>query len=89
MYASRSNVSKIFNQWDREKKGSINAKDIFMGLNKMGITTTLEQAMALQASGKSAGEETEGLSIQEFSEILFSNDEVLNLDLTRLKAPST
>ena len=89
MYASRTNVSKIFNQWDREKKGSINAKDIFMGLNKMGITTSLEQAMALQASGKIAGEETEGLSIQEFSEILFSNDEVLNLDLTRLRAPST
>ena len=47
MYASRSNLHKIFNQWDREKKGSINAKDMFMGLNKMGISATLEQAMAL------------------------------------------
>ena len=60
-----------------------------MGLNKMGITTSLEQAMALQASGKCEGEETEGLSLQEFSELLFSNDEVLNLELSRLKAPST
>ena len=40
-YASRSNLHKIFNQWDRAKKGTINSQDIFYGLNKLGITTTL------------------------------------------------
>lgn len=51
-YASRSNLHKIFNQWDAAKKGSISAEDVYMGLNKMGITTSLEQAMALHSSAK-------------------------------------
>lgn len=58
-----------------------------MSLNKMGITSSLEQAMALQCSAKQSGED-QNLSQQEFSELLFSNDEVFNLDLTKLKAPS-
>ena len=88
MYASRSNLHKIFNQWDREKKGSISSQDIFMGLNKMGITTSLEQAMALQASGKQQDDDP-NLSLQEFTELLFSNDEVFKVDLNKLTAPST
>jgi hypothetical protein len=49
-YASRSNVHKIFNQWDKTKKGSLDAQDVFMGLNKMGIKCSLEQAIALHDS---------------------------------------
>ena len=33
-YASRTNLHKIFNQWDRSKKGTIDDQDIFMGLNR-------------------------------------------------------
>lgn len=51
-YASRSNLHKIFNQWDRAKKNGIDAQDIFIGLNKLSIKTTLEEAMALQAAAK-------------------------------------
>jgi len=58
-----------------------------MGLNKMGITSSLEQAMALQCSAK-VDEVDADLSLQEFSELLFSNDETFKLDLARLKAPS-
>lgn len=49
-YASRSNVHKIFNQWDRKKQGALDPKDVYMGLNKMGIKCTLEQAIALHHS---------------------------------------
>jgi len=52
-----------------------------MGLNKMGITSSLEQAMALQSSAKQTDAEP-NLSLKEFSELLFSNDEVFTLDLS-------
>jgi hypothetical protein len=46
-YASRTNLHRIFNQWDRENKGGISPPDLYLGLNKIGITVTLEQAQAL------------------------------------------
>ncbi len=81
-------MHKIFNQWDREKKGSISAQDLYMGLNKMNIKTSLDQAMALQASAKQTDEDP-NLSLQEFTEMLFSNDEVFKVDLAALKAPTS
>jgi Ca2+-binding EF-hand superfamily protein len=86
-YASRSNLHKIFAQWDRAKKGGIDAQDIFIGLNKLNIKTTLEEAMALQASAKQQDNVPE-LSLQEFTELLFSPDENLNDGLKNLNAPS-
>ena len=41
-YASRTNLHRIFNQWDRDNKGGISSQDLFLGLNKIGITVTLD-----------------------------------------------
>lgn len=41
-YASRSNLHRIFNQWDRGNKSGISIQDLFYGLNKIGLTTTLD-----------------------------------------------
>ena len=60
-----------------------------MGLNKMGINTSLEQAMALQSCAVKDEATADCLSLQEFSELLFSNDEQFKLDLANLKAPSS
>lgn len=49
-YASRSNVDRIFQQWDKTQTGAISAEDICAGLNKIGIKATLEESMALKAS---------------------------------------
>ena len=48
-YASRTNLHRIFSQWDRGNKGGISVQDLFYGLNKVGLTTTLDQAAALHA----------------------------------------
>ena len=41
-YASRTNLHRIFTQWDRGTKGGISVQDLYHGLNKIGITTTLD-----------------------------------------------
>ena len=41
-YASRTNLHRIFAQWDRGSKGGISIQDLFYGLNKVGLTTTLD-----------------------------------------------
>lgn len=47
-----------------------------MGLNKMGINCSLEQAMCLHSAAKQ-NDSDPNLSLQEFTEMLFSNDETL------------
>lgn len=49
-YASRSNIDRIFEQWDRKNTGEVSAEDICAGLNKIGIRASLEEATALKAS---------------------------------------
>lgn len=44
--------------------------------------------MALQFSAKQT-EDDPNLSLQEFTELLFSNDETMKLDLNKLRAPSS
>jgi len=49
-YASRSNIDRIFSQWDKSNQGVVTAEDLCAGLNKIGIRASLEEAMALQAT---------------------------------------
>lgn len=83
-YASRSNLDRIFEQWDRKSTGAVSAEDICAGLNKIGIRASLEEAMALKAS---AGQ-GEDLSPKQFSDLIFSTEESLKVDLTQIPAPS-
>jgi len=84
-YASRSNIDRIFQQWDKNQSGAITAEDLCSGLNKIGIRASLEEAMALKASVAHAGDMTPA----EFSELVFSTDEKLAVDLHKIDAPST
>ena len=78
-YASRTNLHRIFTQWDRENKGGISVPDLFLGLNKVGITVTLDQAQALHGIATQTDDDP-NLSLQEFSDLLFTSDETYKAD---------
>jgi len=82
-YASRSNIDRIFSQWDKKQAGVITAEDICCGLNKIGIKASLEEAMALKASVAQSD-----LSLSDFQQLLFSKDQAFNVDLNAIQAPS-
>ena len=84
-YASRTNLHRIFSQWDRGMKGGISVQDLFHGLNKVGLLTTLDEATALHAQATQTDTDP-NLSLQEFSDLLFSNDETLQVDLKHIAA---
>ena len=84
-YASRTNLHRIFNQWDRGNKGGISAQDLFYGLNKIGLTTTLDQATALHAQATQIDSDP-NLCLQEFSDLLFNSDETFTANLTNVNA---
>lgn len=48
-YASRTNLHRIFGQWDRGNKEGISVQDLFHGLNKINIKVTLDEATALHS----------------------------------------
>lgn len=81
-YASRSNIERIFNQWDKDQKGYITIQDIFYAMNKLGIKTTLNEAKALHATAKQLDNDP-NLTLPEFQSMLFSGDETVNLDSFR------
>lgn len=51
-YASRQNLERIFGQWNRSNADGITPQDLYMGLNRVGIKTTLNEAIVLHASAK-------------------------------------
>ena len=85
-YASRTNLHRIFSQWDRESKGGISVPDLFLGLNKVGITVTLDQAQALHGLATQTDSDP-NLSLQEFSDLLFSSDETYKVERLRSTEP--
>ena len=82
-YASRTNLHRIFAQWDKGDKGGISPEDLFNGLNKIGIAATLDEAAALHGAATQTDADP-NLSLQEFSDLLFSGDETLNVALKDL-----
>ena len=84
-YASRTNLHRIFAQWDRGNKSGITVQDLFYGLNKVGLTTTLDQATALHACAIQTDTDP-NLSLQEFSDLLFTNDENFTANLKGIPA---
>ena len=53
-YACRSNLGRIFAQWDKGSKGNLSIDDLINGVTRAGITLTHEQACTLFASAKSS-----------------------------------
>lgn len=85
-YASRSNLPRIFAQWDIGNKGGISVEDLLNGLQKVGIRMNHEEAATLHASAKQDSEKN--LSAQEFQTLLFSGDETFNVNLRQIPAPT-
>ena len=86
-YASRTNLHRIFGQWDRDNKGGISAADLYLGLNKIGITASLDQASALHALATQTDNDP-NLSLQEFSDLLFKSDELYNAESVKKLQPA-
>ena len=82
-YASRTNLHRIFGQWDKGDKGGISPQDLFKGLNQIGIAVNLDEATALHAAATQTDTDP-NLSLQEFSDLLFGGDETLNVNLKDL-----
>ena len=82
-YASRSNVDRIFEQWDKNGSGAVSAEEICHGLYKLGIRCSLEEAMALKSS---AGDGD--LNINQFKDLVFSKDESMKMELSKIRAPT-
>ena len=78
-YAARSNLPRIFSQWCKDQERGLSVEELFMGLNKIGITTSLDQAKALHLNAKSDSDPY--LTIEEFGKFLFTADEGITVDL--------
>ena len=79
-FASRSNLDKVFGQWDLGNKGEITAIDLLNGIKKLGINANLEQASVLLNSAQKVDDEGGKISKQEFGELLFNSDEGFNVN---------
>lgn len=85
-YASRSNFQKIFNSWDVQNKGHIEAADIHRMMNQMGLKVNIDEAQVLLISADSNQDSM--LSLNEFIDLIFSTNDALNVDLTQLPLSS-
>lgn len=83
-YASRSNAPKVFSQWDKSNTGDVNAEDIYMSLNKLGIVASKDEARVLLASA--AEDQSRGnLNADEFEKLVFSaHDDMKVVDLSAM-----
>jgi len=88
-YASRTNVDKLYNQYDAAAKGYIDAKDIADMSTHLGIKITLDQAQVLVQSAKNTEGSDKGLSVDEFTNLVFSGDDAMRVDLSKLKPMSS
>lgn len=79
-YATRNNFQKIFSQWDASSKGFINYSDIHQMMNKMGLKVNPEEAQVLLISADQ--DKDNNLSMNEFMDLIFSQNDALNVDLS-------
>lgn len=87
-YASRSNAPKVFSQWDKSNTGDVNAEDIYMSLNKLGIVASKDEARVLLASA-TEDQSRGNLNAEEFEKLVFqANDDMKPVNLSAM-APSS
>lgn len=84
-YASRTNIEQLFNQYDADSKGYINAYDILAQGQKIGLGLSLNESLALVQSAKDQKAGEMQLNKDEFEKLIFSQDEKLEIDLTKLR----
>lgn len=82
-YANRIQFRKIFKQWDKSNCGEISVFDAHSMINNLSIPININETRVLIASSNTRGNET--LNIEEFMHLIFSDNEALNVDLSKLK----
>lgn len=81
-YGARGNFQKIFNHWDNENKGAVSVNNIYDMLKRFGINVNLDEARVLVASADH--DRSNDLNLDEFLELIFTDNEALNVDLTKI-----
>lgn len=80
-YGNRKNLRKIFKTWDCSSNGNINLFDAHKMINKLSIPINFNETRALIASSS----ENEVLSMEDFVNMVYSDAQTMNVDLTKLK----
>ena len=82
-YSSRDDIRKIFKEWDLNSAGEISLYSVHEMINRLSIPINFNETRALIASSNHRG--TESLNLEEFIHLIFSDNEVLKVDLGKLK----
>ena len=82
-YANRSDIRKIFKEWDLNCMGEITLYSAHDMINRLNIPINYNETRALIASSNTRGTET--LNLEEFIHLIFSDNEALQIDLDKLK----
>jgi hypothetical protein len=81
-YASRTNLDKIFSQYDADSKGYITAHDLHAQGQKIGLGMSLNEAQCLIQSAMTDQNKKElNIGMDEFADLIFSQDENLKVNL--------
>ena len=82
-YANRTDFRKIFKEWDLKAIGEITVYSAHDMINRLCIPINYNETRALIASSNSRGTET--LNLEEFIQLIFSDNEALKVDLNKLE----
>ena len=82
-YASRTDIRKIFKEWDINCVGEITVYSAHDMINRLNIPINYNETRALIASSNTRG--TESLNLEEFIHLIFSDNEALKVDLDSLQ----
>ena len=90
-YAARNNIDPIFDKYDAGAKGFIDAHDLLKQAKQIGVGISLDEAQVLIASAKMDEKESADvkLSIEEYANLLFSQEDKLQVSLKNLKPSDT
>ena len=82
-YASRTDFRKIFKEWDLSAVGEITVYSAHDMINRLSIPINYNETRALIASSNTRG--TESLNLEEFIQLIFSDNEALKVDLSKIE----
>lgn len=81
-YGARGNLQKIFNLWDADNKGAVSVQNVLDMIRRFGINMNLNEARVLIASADH--DKSNDLNLDEFLEMIFTDNEALNVDLKQI-----
>ena len=82
-YANRTDIRKIFKEWDLNCMGEITLYSAHDMINRLNIPINYNETRALIASSNTRGTET--LNLEEFMHLIFSDNEALKVDLDKFE----